>query len=224
MTRTFFLKHPIVLILSEVAIIVFFSVPQQIFAQFRNHLHQPITFADSVPSVPQDNIYEAPPWLVAAACFDIATPKVGSFPIPLFFSGKLGVANKGILYSLAYHPANGSLLADASDTYYDDYRHDLALLVGIMHSKEPILWSASGGLCFVDYSFRGDMLTDGRNGTSVTYAHRTGTTVGIAASANYMYLPVENVGIGGVGIYASLTTGASYIALEFSLVQINLPM
>ncbi len=179
---------------------------------------------DTLLQVRQDNIYEDPLWLIAGVALDIGTPKLGKEPFGFFFGGKLGVANDGILYSVIYHPATGNFLSDWGAQPPDEYRHDFAILIGRIRNKVPLSWSLAAGLSYTEYSFRGDPVKNSEGFETGTYYHNTGTSIGLAISANYLYLPVENVGVGGLGLYGRLSNEASYVALEFSLIQLNLAL
>jgi len=117
-----------------------------------------------------------------------------------------------------------------SETEYvfnlNPHRYDYALLYGISHREGSIFDNLMVGISIINYLRRGAQLTppSSPNFGDQTYQALTGNVIGLAGSAEFYLTPIKYWGLFGMGMYGCLNSGMSYVVLEFSILELNLPI
>jgi hypothetical protein len=107
-----------------------------------------------------------------------------------------------------------------------EHRYDYALLYGISNRNSTVFDNLMVGISILNYLSRGDQLTPPSSPTAgdATYQQLTGNVFGLAGLAEFYITPIPYWGIFGMGIYGCLNRGYSYVTLEFSVLELNLPI
>jgi hypothetical protein len=115
---------------------------------------------------------------------------------------------------------------ETEDVYFTEYRNDYALLYGISSRKNPIFGNFMAGISILNYLKRGTQLTPPSSpyANDATYQVLTSNVIGLAGSAEFYLAPIPYWGIFGMGLYGCLNKGMSYATLEFSVLNLNLPI
>jgi hypothetical protein len=81
------------------------------------------------------------------------------------------------------------------------------------------------GISILNYLKRGNQLTPPSfpNAGDQTYQQLTGNVIGLAGSAEFYLTPIKYWGLFGMGLYGCLNKGMSYVVLEFSILELNVP-
>jgi hypothetical protein len=108
----------------------------------------------------------------------------------------------------------------------DPHRYDYALLYGVSHREASIFDNLMVGISVLNYLRRGDQLTPPStpNAGDATYQPLTGNVIGLAGSAELYLTPIRYWGLFGMGVYGCLNKGMSYVLLDFSILELNIPI
>ena len=164
-------------------------------------------------------------WLMAAASFDIVDPNLGGDLDIWGYSSILGVA----WHNMTFLFTTPSARDYAPMTTIDEHRYDYGFFWGYSNRGRNYLINVSAGLSRVDYHLKGNLITQEStyNSFDAVYQWSSGIAYGPAAMINiFGTLPIfEGAGIGSGGsFYVSLAKGVSYFALEFDLIELNIPI
>jgi hypothetical protein len=160
---------------------------------------------------------------MASFSIDGPIPNVGYNQGIGAYSYKFGIVISNRLFQFDAHATRGPFAI----TPAEEYRYDYALLYGISKRNESSFLNFAGGFSMIDYLHHGNVIIppsypDGENGT---YQTVSGTAFGISIMADAYWTPFQFWGALGIGLYGTLATkGQSYIALEFSLIELNIPI
>jgi hypothetical protein len=165
-------------------------------------------------------------WLMAAFSWDpLVSPNVGAEDNLGGFSYiiRANWHNQVVLFSA--HSTRGFFQGDP----IEEHRYDYSFLYGFAKRNPSSFFDAGVGLSIVDYIKHGNVITppSSQNALDGTYQQLSGTAYGPAAMVSYYRtLSIyEGAGYGaGIGLYGSLAKGVSYFALEFTLIELNIPI
>ncbi len=94
-------------------------------------------------------------------------------------------------------------------------------------ARRGLFWEIFlAGISILNYLRRGAELTPQSSPYAgvETYQSLTGNVIGLAGSAEFYFNPIPYWGIFGMGLYGCLNKGQSYMVLEFSVLELNLPI
>jgi hypothetical protein len=177
-----------------------------------------------------DTIVKAPPtdylWLMGSLSGSLYFNRLDTAYIQDFgvwgYSVKFGAIWHNRTLEFNYH-------SETEDVYVQqlmEHRYDYALLYGISSQKGPVFGNFLVGISILNYLRRGAELTPPSSpyAGDETYQSLTGNVIGLAGSAEFYFNPIPYWGIFGMGLYGCLNKGQSYVVLEFSVLELNLPI
>lgn len=180
-------------------------------------------FRDSAEASNRENEFRDKLWLMGSLSGSLYLNRLDTAYIQEFGSWGYSLKFGGIWHNRVLQ---FDFHGETEHVFFVEHRYDYALLYGISSRNETIIDNVMAGISILDYLRRGTQLIPPStpNAGDGTYQKLTGTVIGLAVSAEFYLTPCPYWGLFGMGLYGCLNKGESYVVLEFSILELNLPL